>query len=69
MIHSKPGTYVVKMLCQPPETSLGLYMLNRVLGHHYHAVPLTGCQFKATVNVKQLIDVTAMYINILKSSR
>jgi hypothetical protein len=68
MIHSKPGTYVVEMLCQQPETSLGLFMLTSVLGNHYHAVPLTGCQFNATVNVKQLIDVTAMYINILKTA-
>jgi hypothetical protein len=43
-------------------------MLTSVLGNRYHAVPLSGCQLNATVNVQQLIDVAAMYINILKTA-
>lgn len=68
MIYARPGTYVVEMLCQPPETSLRYPAQAGVLGHHYHAVPINGCPLNVSVNVEQLTGVAAMYIDILKAA-
>ena len=69
MIYSRPGTYIIELLCLQPALQFDYVITAGILGHRYHAVPVEGCPYSVTVNVTKLISIVNMYARMIMTER